>query len=296
MEERKSTWIDIRGEVQKQITFKDLVKYLDEDKSPVAEDERLDSEAVNFTLNSSTSEDEGPNKAPRAEDASELSLGEMVARSDEIPEFFPNQIEFEPIKGLPGSQPAQLEHKQRSVLKNKHWGKVLRSTYDMGTAEVPKPEHLNKAVYLFIISQEKLKKKREEQDSARTAGGEKARKQVQGHKAARMILKSPRTVLRGLSTVNLRKRKSLIALLSTKESLARTHAASIEVKKRIDKLDKVSKYRPEELAMETKNVLMRMMPYRKEDEAFPPVDNGAEFFKMLNKCIFNEGLIAKWKQ
>lgn len=272
-------------------TFSDLIRYLPEENSPIDEESiGVDNNITDYTVNSSISEEES--SGARVAGVQDISLDEMIARSNEIPEFYSGQIEFEPIKGLPGAQQSQLEHKQKSILKNKYWGKLLKNAYEIGTAKIPKPEHLNKILSLFIANQEKIQEKKEEQEDAKQIEKTKKEKYTQGHKNTRIVIRSPKSAYRKLSAVNVLRKKSLLALLNSKGNLTKIHAASTEVKKRIDKLEKITKYKVEELAIQTKNALIRMPPYKKEDV---PLDNDPSFFKLLNKCIFSEGLINKWK-
>ena len=83
----------------------------------------------------------------------------------------------------------------------------------------------------------------------------------------------------------------------TLTNLATSHAASTEIQKRIDKLEKNNiKINPEDLARDTKNILIRMPPYKKNDlENFSSAETDTTFFRILNKCIFTEGLVDKWK-
>jgi len=296
--EGKDTRIDFREDEESQITFDDLIRYLSEDNPPLDnESERVYENVNNYTINISTSEEDVDETLEKEEvEKEEISLSEMIWKSNEVAEFYSGQIEFGPIKGLPGAQQMQLEHKQRSILKNKYWERLLKNVYEIGTAKIPRPEHLNKILALFIINQEKLKKKREEENEVKHTERNKREKNIFVCKNTRMLIKSPKSAYRRVTSSNLVKRKSLLALLSSKDIIARTYAASTEIKKRIEKLDKVYKFKAEDLAVQSKNVLIRMPPYKKEDiETIPPIENDTTFFRMLNKCIFSQGFIEKWK-
>ena len=324
MEEEKNSQSDLES-IQKEITLNDLRNYLEDEKPPTddKEDIGIDNDAIDYSLNSSISdEEETPNKSSGNKvfqrDQKKDKEGEIIEVGDqnisfddmkeiiskpyaEMPEFYPGQLEFDPVEGLPGAQKVQLEHKKKSVLKNKYWEKILKNVYEIGTAEVPRPEHLIKILSLYIINQEKLKNKRKEQTEAKNL--EMERNQKPKPDTTRIIIKSPgNSTKKAINSTSNKKQSFPTSATGSPTSkyfggISCTHAASTEIQKRIDKLEKNNiKISAEELARDTKNILIRMPPYKKKDlDIFSSAETDTTFFRMLNKCIFTEGLVDKWK-
>ena len=162
------------------ILLSDLKKLLDDERPPINEKEDLglDNDAMDYSINSSLSEEDvkkissknlrslSANNSFHEDEVNDETniegIGELISDlHTDMPEFFPNQLSFDPVEELPGSQKQQIEHKSKTILKNKYWMKVLDSVYDMGTSTIPKAEHLKKILNLYIINQQKLKAKKD---------------------------------------------------------------------------------------------------------------------------------------
>ncbi len=331
-------------------TLADLRKCLDDEKPPTDDKEDIgnDRDVAEYSLNSSFSDDEkerstsvpksgsslvlalqnpGLKKvafatkeqgkaAKPAEDAmDDLSLEDIEEAISnpyaDMPEFYPKQLDYDPILGLPGYQKEQMEHKRKTVLKDKYWGKLLKDVYDMATAKIARPVYLSKVLSLYILHQDKLLQKRREAAkdnkgiaaSPTRAGTQTA---VGTTSAGKRTAASPRRpdtsafspdraprdgVSRKSSATN--PFSKYISGLSTGQN----SVANTEVHKRIERLEKAGvKLDSEELARESKNILVRMPPYKKISGEVPGgAERDTEFMKMLCDYSVNQGFVKKWK-
>eukprot|EP00826_Nyctotherus_ovalis_P057619 TRINITY_DN7886_c0_g5_i2.p2 TRINITY_DN7886_c0_g5~~TRINITY_DN7886_c0_g5_i2.p2 ORF type:complete len:334 (-),score=96.59 TRINITY_DN7886_c0_g5_i2:1087-2088(-) len=323
-------------ELQIELALNELRLYLGEEKPPIDDKEFTitDNDIPNDPLDSSISDESSFESVPKeeirkreAEDGLDLEfedIDEVISKPyGEMPAFYCNQVEFEAIEGLPGTQKKQLEHKSKTILKNKYWEKILKSSYEMSVAKAPRPEHITKILQLYVINQEKLKAKRKEQlemnltekkgklpltspskGNTRTtvfsptskcysprraalAEGQTKRKK---QKMDKLYRRSSASLTRSLSGIKNTPRQLL--------GLTSTHAASLEIQRRLDKLEKNNvKIDGEHLARDTENVLVRTLPYRKQEAenlSFAQIDTS--YSKMLTKYLFSQGLVKKWKQ
>ncbi len=240
----------------------------------------------------------------------------------EMPEFYSKQIEFEPVEGLPGNQRKQLDHKKKTVLKNKYWDRVLKNVYDMATAKVPRPTHLVKMLSLYIINQEKVKEQKKDvlQRSEEKTSPERMKKL--SNAALRKTIGAPFSLSEvkrnNVSMGRRNDRKDTLLVASTGSSISRkpsnltpstrlthgltafalaTNVASNEVQKRAEKMEKNNvKVNIEELARESKNLLIRMPPYKKkESDTFTTSDIDTTYSKLLTKYVFTHGFVKRWK-
>jgi hypothetical protein len=347
MEEEPREQTPIKEEDDKrEITLEDLRKCLDEERPPTDEKEDIgvDKDAEDFSINSSFSEDDiqkDDKGSGNAKCSIEQSLQKMEGRQKskalapgeegeanisfddiedvisnpyaEMPEFYSKQIDFEPIKGLPGNQPQQLAHKNNTALKDKYWDRILKGVFDMATAKVPRPVHLTKMLSLYIIHQERLKEQRKappvpedkEMGKSKTSAYLLPKRGMLATESKRPTLsgkrtdKKPSMVTPKSGSILTRSSASGTPSVRLAHGLgsAASNAASNEIQKRVDKLDKNNiKVSLEELARSTKNVLVRMPPYKKkEQDTFSSPENDTAFMRGLSTYIFSHGFIQKWK-
>eukprot|EP00826_Nyctotherus_ovalis_P005825 TRINITY_DN11326_c0_g2_i1.p1 TRINITY_DN11326_c0_g2~~TRINITY_DN11326_c0_g2_i1.p1 ORF type:complete len:328 (-),score=92.88 TRINITY_DN11326_c0_g2_i1:117-1100(-) len=312
-----------RDIADEKVTLWDLGNYLD-DECPVIngnEDFGVDSSEADYSIDSSISyeDEQGASKKDSVNPdvkLKDISLDDILSNPfEEAPEFYPSQLDFGTVKDLPGTQKLQLQHKEKTLLKNKYWGKLARSIYDIGSSKLPKASHLNKMLELYIINQEKLKSKRKKQETPkrmRAAQVRKRSKPVKRHIFSSMDLVG--RALRKVSTYGsakmdawLRfKKKSSNKVALTNSGLgattwfgnsAATHAASTEIKRRINNLDKRNcKVDTEKLARESKSMMIRMPAFKSSLSGTllcPYFDT--EYPKMVCKYLFSQGFISKWK-
>jgi len=303
--------------LRRELLLNELRLYLGEEKPPIDGKEFTitDNQIPINPLDSSVSDDESElQKEPQdtiTDDKLDLAfndINEVITKPyAEMPAFYPNQLEFEAIEGLPGVQKNQVEHKAKTVLKNKYWGKILKSSYEMSMTKIPRPEHLIRMLELYVINQEKLKKKRKEQAAVAikkqlTTPRISTKSITSSRKLTLMDLHTRRKRQKGES---LHKRSSFAQSLSGVKdtprqllSLSIIHAASSEIQRRLDKLEKDNvKINTEYLARDTKNVLIRKPIYRRSDTeniSFADFDNS--YTKMLTNYLFAQDLVKKWKQ
>ncbi len=322
-----------KDELAADVTLKDLRKCLDEDKPPTDDKEDIgtDKDAIDYSVNSSLSDDEeraqsetpspskiieSPSIEPselvtpqkRPEDNGDITfddIEDVISNPyGEMPEFYPKQLEFDPVEGLPGNQRKQLEHKKKTVLKNKYWDRVLKNVYDMATAKVPRPTHLTKMLSLYLINQQKIKGQRKEQLEEKPVQPDKKAASSLSVIKRQLVVKlaAPKKNKRDPTSTNptvSRRSSNMTPSMRAVRGLSvpATNAASNEVQKRLEKLDKNNiKISTEDLARDTKNLLVRMPPYkRKEMETFSSADIDTTYTKLLTKYIFTHGFIQKWK-
>ena len=227
----------------------------------------------------------------------------------EMPEFYQKQIDFEPIAGLPGNQQVQLEHKHKTVLKNKYWDKLLKEVFDMSTSKVARPAYLSKVLSLYLLHQDKLSLKRKEEAKASAS----CVNESIGAKTTLAINRKTSPMVRRIDTPSFisektpggrsHKASAVVSPLS-RFGLTATNAsgqqsiANTEMKKRVERLEKVGlKFDMEELAKESKNILVRMEPYKKKEgemQAFS--DRDATFMKMMCDFAIQKGFVKAWKE
>eukprot|EP00826_Nyctotherus_ovalis_P039641 TRINITY_DN3823_c0_g8_i1.p1 TRINITY_DN3823_c0_g8~~TRINITY_DN3823_c0_g8_i1.p1 ORF type:complete len:244 (-),score=54.46 TRINITY_DN3823_c0_g8_i1:91-822(-) len=235
----------------------------------------------------------------------------------DVPEFYPQQLDFGEVEGLPGTQRTQEQHLRRTVLKNRYWRKVVRSVYDIGTTKA-RAQHLTRMLDLYVINQEKIKEKRKNQGRLRFQG--KDLSQNEDYFKSVIVKKPPLNSIdvkrRSTRNVSMFKVKANynsphpreLALpgncsqtaYSTSErrqqSIATT-VASTEIRRRIEILDKKNcKVEPEKLSHESKCMMLRMPTYSDHPLSMSPLYSQLKYPKMLVDYLFSEGFIDKWKQ
>lgn len=218
----------------------------------------------------------------------------------EMPEFFPKQINFAPVPGLPGSQVKQMEHKQKTPLKDKYWEKISKDVFEMATSSIPRPVHLTKILDLYILHQEKQQAKRKEEEHTKKEVESKKEPQTNAGVKKNNIGNNQKLTRKPsmLSERSLsRKASANSKSLKYFTNLPATNSASVEIEKRVQKLNiGGEKLELEELAKESKNILVRMPPYKKREtdpQSLPEKDTA--FMKMLTEYAISKGFVERWK-
>jgi len=312
--------------MEEKINIRDLSRYLDEECPAINgnEDFGVDDSEVDYSIDSSiSSEDNDDPKKKQSINPSlglqDVSLDDMLSNPfEEAPEFYSDQLDFGIVKELPGTQKQQLQHKEKTLLRNKYWGKIAKSIYDIGASKLPKANHLTNMLELYVINQDKKKEKRKNNEAPKsnkllaTVRTTRRTKTVKRHNFSSIDLVA-RTLRKGTvygptkmdSWLRYKKKTSSRVPISVSGlgamtwfgNTPATYAASIEIKRRINNLDKRNcKIDTEKLARESKNMLIRMPAFKN------PVNMGLlypyfdiEYPKMVTKYLFRQGFINKWK-
>ena len=304
--------VPIDDKIIEKITIEDIKSLLEPERPPTDDKEDIgsDKDGSEYSLNSSSSEDhdessqiKSPSKVEKEKKDKEDSSSEIDMADVEdvitnpyadMPEFFPNQIDFGEVEGLPGAQEKQMEFKHRSILKNKHWDKLTKEVFNMATAKVARPVYLSKVLSLYLIQQERLEEKQKEamkvMETPIKSDYYTKSQETNGQKAItkeKITDKTKRKI-----EENLKEDNEIKSDLSQHQSVINT-----EIQKRIERLEKLGfKFSIEDLAKESKNMLVRMPPYKKdESDIEEPPKNDAKFMKMLTDFAVQNNFIKVWK-
>jgi len=291
---------DISIPDKEKISIEDIKKLLGPEKPPTNDKEDIgsDKDASEYSLNSSYSEEDtskrtkDPNtKKDNLSDYSLDGIEDIITNPYvDMPEFYPHQLNFGQVEGLPGAQEDQLKFKRKSILKNPYWDKVTKDVLNMATAKAARPAYLSKVLSLYLMQQEKLGDKKE------TVIGSPAKTEFT--KCTSRDDGSPITK-KGMAFISDKNRtNSYLDELFMRSDLPQPQSiVNTEIQKRIERLEKAGfKFSMEDLAKESKNMLVRMPPYKKEEiEIEESPENDIEFMRMMCGFAIQNNFIKAWK-
>ena len=297
------------------ITIADMRRFLGNDNYSIDDKEDIgtDKDFSDYSLNSSFSSDIEANnpekpvanniplKRARSKPVNRHIEGDLEVTVDnleeiisnpyiDMPEFYPNQLNFSDAEESKGDI-------KKPPSKNRNWKKIVGEVLKMSTSKIARPEYLNKILTLYLLRQGKLGQLENKQGkfvnsfekplfSKLGSNGNGFRYERPSH-APR-----PMRARRGITSTSLSRISSGINLIQ-KQSLA-----NMEIQRKIERLDKLGhNFNIEDLARESKNILVRMPLYKKHDETVSQLaDRDIDFMKMLCTYSINNGLLNRWKQ
>eukprot|EP00826_Nyctotherus_ovalis_P006648 TRINITY_DN11596_c0_g2_i1.p1 TRINITY_DN11596_c0_g2~~TRINITY_DN11596_c0_g2_i1.p1 ORF type:complete len:308 (-),score=96.83 TRINITY_DN11596_c0_g2_i1:118-1041(-) len=290
------------------ITIEDIKKLLGPEKPPTDDKEDIgsDKDASEYSLNSSYSEEDKDfpkvlskpriSKDPgvKGDNFSDLSLDDIedVISNPyiDMPEFYPNQLNFGQVEGLPGAQQDQLNFKRKSVLKNAYWDKVTKDVLSMATAKAARPGYLSKVLSLYLMQQEKVEREGSVKSPAKTGFTKST-----CHEDASPITREGMTFISDKGSA--KKPNNLDDLLTRNDLSISQSVVNAEIQKRIERLEKAGfKFSIEDLAKESKNMLVRMPPYKKDErEIEEGSENDVEFMRKICDFAVQNDFVKAWK-